>query len=193
MHQPGASPAGGQGGNAPWISFLTPQFFFLSPHGIFLGGRSWCFLAEKTLKLAISARQSLRISAKTFFFWDLLLLGGKLVISPRKSHRISAKTFAPPWFKFCPPPPDLAKLAMPLASTDLGGCISNVQHLSPRSSCCGTIISQRCCYSYSKMSWLKVKKFPTACFCEGKLKLFWSGKGLHKTTLMTCPAHLVDK
>ena len=33
------------------------------------------------------------------------------------------------------------------------------------------------CYSYSKMSWLKIKKLPTACFCEGKLRLFEVAKG----------------
>ena len=42
----GPSPAGGQGGNAPPI-------FFLPPNGIFLGGRSCCYWAEKTLKFAI--------------------------------------------------------------------------------------------------------------------------------------------
>ena len=54
-------------------------------------------------------------------------------------------------------------------STDMGGCISNVQHPLTKFFCCGTIISQRCCYSYSKTSWIKVKKLLTACFCEGKL------------------------
>ena len=81
------------------------------------------------------------------------------------------------------------------ASTDLGRCISNVQHLSPRSSAVERLFpkGRRCCYSYSKMSWLKVNKLPTACFCEGKLRLFVVAKRLHKTTLMTCPARLVDK
>ena len=45
-----------------------PRFFSCSPR-YFLGGRSWYFWAEKTLKLVISARKSLRISAKTFFFF----------------------------------------------------------------------------------------------------------------------------
>ena len=36
------------------------------------------------------------------------------------------------------------------ASTDLGGCISKVQHPLTKFLCCGTIISQMCCYSYSK-------------------------------------------
>ena len=74
---------------------MPSQFLFLPPpHGIFLGGRSWCFWAKKTLKFAISARKSLRIAAKTFFFFfgDHLLLVGKFVISARISLRISAKT-----------------------------------------------------------------------------------------------------
>ena len=62
-------------------------------------------------------------------------------------------------------------------STDLGRCISNVQHSLSKFLCCGTIISQRCCYSHSKMSWLKVKKLLMACFCEGKLGLFEVAKG----------------
>ena len=61
--------------------------------------------------------------------------------------------------------------------TVLGGCISNVQHPLTKFLCCGMIISQRCCYSYSKMSWLKVKKLLAACFCEGKLGLFEVAKG----------------
>ena len=60
---------------------------------------------------------------------------------------------------------------------DLGGCISKVQHPLIKFLCCGTIISQRCCYSYSKMSWLKVRKIPTARFCAGKLRLFEVAKG----------------
>ena len=74
--------------------------FFLAPHGIFL---SWCFRVEKTLEFAILARKSLRISAKTFFFEDHLLLVGKFAISARKSLRISAKTFAP-LLLILPPP-----------------------------------------------------------------------------------------
>ena len=61
--------SGGAGGAMPpRFSFLPPDFF-LAPHGVFLGGRSWCIWAGKTLKFAILARKSLRISAKTFFFW----------------------------------------------------------------------------------------------------------------------------
>ena len=61
--------SGGQGGNAPRFSFLPPRFISRPPHGIFLGGRSCFFWLEKTLKFVISVRKSLRISAKTFFFF----------------------------------------------------------------------------------------------------------------------------
>ena len=78
---------------------MPPRFFSCPPHGIFLGGRIWCSSAEKTLKFVISARKSLRISAKTFFFFfffgDHLFLGGKshvTSISARKSLRTSAMT-----------------------------------------------------------------------------------------------------
>ena len=86
--------SGGTGGNAPPDFRFFPPDFFLAPHGIFLGGRSWCFWAEKMLKFAISARKSLRISAKTFFFfpfWRSPDFGRKFVISARKSFRISAR------------------------------------------------------------------------------------------------------
>ena len=63
---------GGRGGNAP------PDFF-LAPHGIFLGGRSWCFSAEKTLKLAISARKRLGFRRRPFFFfWRSPVFGRKI-------------------------------------------------------------------------------------------------------------------
>ena len=65
-------------------------------------------------------------------------------------------------------------------SIDLGGCTSKVQHPLTKLLCCGTIISDRCCYSYSKMSWFKVKKLPTACFCKGKLRLFQVTKGCRR-------------
>ena len=44
---------------------------------ICLGGKSCWFWLEKTLKFVISARKSLRISEKTYFFGDHLLLAGK--------------------------------------------------------------------------------------------------------------------
>ena len=77
--RPGASPAGGQGGQCtPDFRFCPPPpNFFLAPHGIFLE-EVWCFWAEKTLKFAISARKSLRILAKTLFFLDHLLFGRKI-------------------------------------------------------------------------------------------------------------------
>ena len=52
-----------------------------------------------------------RSGPETFFFLDHLLLVGKFAISARKSLRISAKTFAPLILIL---PPDLAKLATPL-------------------------------------------------------------------------------
>ena len=42
---------------------------FLAPLGIFLGEKNCCFWPEKPFEFMISARKSLRISAKTFFFW----------------------------------------------------------------------------------------------------------------------------
>ena len=45
-----------------------------------MGRKSYCFWPEKVLKLSILARKSLRISAKTvffFFFGDHLFLAGK--------------------------------------------------------------------------------------------------------------------
>ena len=88
---------GGQGGQCP------PDFF-LAPLRYFFGKKLDVFGRKKTLKFVISARKSLRISAKTFFvFGDHLLLVAKFVISARKSLRISAKTFAP-MILILPPP-----------------------------------------------------------------------------------------
>ena len=110
MHS-GASPAGG---NAPRFSFLPPPRFFSCPHGIFLGGRSWCFWAEKTLKFAISARKSLRISAKTFFFSEIACFRSEnLCFGQKKPSHFGENLFAP-LILILPPPPDLAKLATPL-------------------------------------------------------------------------------
>ena len=47
---------------------MLPRFFSCSPLGIFLGGRSWCFSAEKTLKFMILVRKSLR---DLFFFLEI--------------------------------------------------------------------------------------------------------------------------
>ena len=106
-YYPGASPAGGQGGQCPPDFRFCPSDLFLAPPRYFF---KLVFLGGKTLKFAILARKSLRISAKTFFFGDYLLFGGKVAISARKSLRISAKTFA---FLILILPPDLAKLATP--------------------------------------------------------------------------------
>ena len=51
-----------------------------------------------------------------------------------------------------------------------------VQHTLAKFRCCKAIIFHGCCYSYSKTSQLNVKKLPTACFSEGKLRLLkWKG------------------
>ena len=61
-----------------------------------MGGKIYWFWMEKPLEFPISARKSLRISAKTFFFeitcfWPEKPL--EFPISAWKSPRISAKTF----------------------------------------------------------------------------------------------------
>ena len=48
-----------------------PPDLFLAPQGIFWGGINCCFWPEKTFKFVISAKKSLRISAKTFFFFEI--------------------------------------------------------------------------------------------------------------------------
>ena len=62
-----------------------------------MGGKSNCFWPEKPLRFSISARKSLRISAKTFFFLEIICFWSekplRFSISARKSLRISAKTF----------------------------------------------------------------------------------------------------
>ena len=62
-------------------------------------------------------------------------------------------------------------------STDLGECIYKVQNPLTKFLCCEMIIFLGCCCSCTKMSWLNVKKLPTACFSEGKLRLFEVVKG----------------
>ena len=63
--------SGGQGEHCPpdFRFCPPPPDLFVAPHGIFLGGKSCCFWPEKPFEFVISARKSLRISAKTFFFW----------------------------------------------------------------------------------------------------------------------------
>ena len=105
------------GGLCPPDFRFCPPDFFLAPHGIFLGGRSCCFWAEKTLKFAISARKSLRISAKTFFFCCRSPAFGRKICDFGKKNS-AGKNLCPPDFNFAPPSPDLAKLATPLPPSD---------------------------------------------------------------------------
>ena len=64
-------------------------------------------------------------------------------------------------------------------STDLGECISNVQHLSPRSSAVERLFPRGAAILTVKWVGLRsrFKKLPMACFCEGKLELFEVAKG----------------
>ena len=67
--------SGGEGGALPprfsFLPPLPPPDLFLAPHGNFWGGKSCSFWPEKTFEFVISARKSLRISAKTFIFYFL--------------------------------------------------------------------------------------------------------------------------
>ena len=101
----GASPAGrGRGGYAPPIFVFASPIFFLPPHGIFLGGKKWCFWAEKTFKFVISARKSLRILAKTFLFWRSPAIGRKICDFGQKKPSHFGENLCPPDFNFAPPP-----------------------------------------------------------------------------------------
>ena len=130
----GASPAGGQG--PPIFVFAPPIFFF--PPRYFFGRKKLLFLGRKKLKFVISARKSLRISAKTFFlFWRWRAFGRKICdFGQRKPSDFGEDLFffleiacfwsENLWFRpekfgenLCLPdfnfaPHDLAKLATPL-------------------------------------------------------------------------------
>ena len=88
------------GGHCPSDFCFCPLIYFLPPpHGIFLGGKSCCFYPKKQFEFVISATKSLRISAKTLFFFLFLEITCfspektfEFVISARKSLRIPAKT-----------------------------------------------------------------------------------------------------
>ena len=103
---PSASPAGGQGGNAPPIFFLLPpRNFFGRKKLMFFGGKNvkiYDFGQKKpsrpffffwTSPVFFGQKKPSDFGEDIFFFGDHLYLGGKCVISARKSLRISAKTF----------------------------------------------------------------------------------------------------
>ena len=76
-----------------------PPDFFLAPHGIFLGGKSWCFWAEKTFDFG--QKKPSDLGEDLFFFWRLPTCFWSENLW---SLRISAKTFAP-LILILPPPP----------------------------------------------------------------------------------------
>ena len=91
----GASPAGGQRGHCPPIFVFAPPIYFLPPTVFF-----W----EE--KFVISARKSLRISAKTFFFFEIFTETSSQ--SNSGTMKIWVKFNAgfqlcPPDFNFAPP------------------------------------------------------------------------------------------
>ena len=94
----GALPARGQGGNAPPIFVFAPQIFVFAPGFFscppnFFGRKKLLCLGGKNVEICDFGRKSLRISAKTsFFFWRSPAFGRKICDFGQKN---SAKTFAP--------------------------------------------------------------------------------------------------
>ena len=74
-----------------------PPDFFLAPPRYFFGRKKLVFLGGKNVKICDIRQKKPSDFGEdlSFFFGDHLLLVGKFVISARKSLRISAKTFAP--------------------------------------------------------------------------------------------------
>ena len=89
---------GGAGGAMPPDFRFRPPDLFLAPHGIFLGGRSCFFWPEKTLKFVIFVRKKPSDFGEDLFFLEITWFWPEknVKISARNSLRNSAKTFAPP-------------------------------------------------------------------------------------------------
>ena len=89
---------GGAGGAMPPDFRFRPPDLFLAPHGIFLGGRSCFFLAGKNVEICdFRQKKAFGFRRRPFFleitwFWP----EKNVKISARNSLRNSAKTFAPP-------------------------------------------------------------------------------------------------
>ena len=122
---------GGAGGHCPPDFRFCPPRFISCPPRYFFGRKKLLFLAGKKFKFLISARKSLRIPAKTFFFFlrsPAFVRKERLKISARKAfffgdHLMFAKTspqsnsgimkiwvkfnagfqLCPPDFNFAPP------------------------------------------------------------------------------------------
>ena len=133
--RPSASPAGGQGRLCPPDFRFCPPDFFVAPPRYFFGRKKLVFLGGKNVKICdfgqkknfffgdhlllvgksvISARKSLRISAKTFFFWRSPAFGRKICDFGQKKPSDFGENLCTPDFNFAPPP-DLAKLATSLS------------------------------------------------------------------------------
>ena len=96
-----------QGGIAPPIFVFAPRFISC-PQRYFFGRKKLLFWPEKTFKFVISARKSLRISAK-IFFGDHMIFTESSPQSNSGIMKIWAKfnagfQFCPPDFNFAPPP-----------------------------------------------------------------------------------------
>ena len=93
----GASPAGGQRGKAPPIFvFVPPRYFFGRKKLLFFGQKKPSDFGEDLFFFDFGLKKPSDFGEDLFFFFgDHLLLVGKFMISARKSLRISAKTFAP--------------------------------------------------------------------------------------------------
>ena len=145
---------------------------------VFADAEKQCWALLQTSPLVHKLRTEglgLRICEPIFYRKHLRICGKKIEIyreSANQQHH---------WDRFC----NFQKNTFLRFNvlTDLDGCISKVQHPLTEFLCCKTIISQRCCYSCSKMIWLKVKKLPKACFCEEKLRLFEVAKGCTRRLL----------
>ena len=81
----------------PPIFVFAPPDFFLAHPWYFFGRKKLVFLDEKNVKICDFGQKKPSDFGEDlfFFFGDHLLLVGKFMISAKKSLRISAKTFAP--------------------------------------------------------------------------------------------------
>ena len=108
--------SGGQGGQCPPDFRLCPPDLFLAPPTVFFWEEEVAFFGRKNVEICDFRQKKPSDFGEDLFFLEITCfwLEKNVKISARKSLRKSAKTFAPP-ILILPPPPDLAKLATPLA------------------------------------------------------------------------------